>query len=271
VFLNRSSGQCRHPFLTTPPLISIPQALFIRLQLPSPFPNPFTHSSLYQFSPSKTPTLLVYSASTSLGLFAIQLAKLITPPIRVLATASPANHALLLSLGASKVFDYRSPRWVDEVKAASEGGIEFAVDCISEDKTTGMISDCFREGEGEGEKRIAVIRKVAWDKSLVRKDVTAVYGAAWSGLGHEIIYNSTPAIHSTHTHTPYLPSLPLNPRWNPPSRPHPPRIHCRLLFLPLPLLHNRLPHQSQPCTPHARRPGESCRGWVRAHWVWESC
>lgn len=165
------------------------KVLFVRLQLPTPFLNPFDHPSPYEFSPSKTPTLLVYSASTSLGLFTIQLAKLITPAVRVLATASPANHALLLSLGATQVFDYRSPNWVAEVKEASDGGIDFAVDCISEDKTTGLISDCFKEGGG-GEKRIAVIRKSAWDKSLVRKDVTALYGAAWSGLGHEIIYNS---------------------------------------------------------------------------------
>jgi len=90
------------------------------------------------------------------------------------------------------VFDYRSPNWIEDVKKASAGGVDFAVDCISEDKTTGMISQCFVEGESAangGEKHIAVIRKAAWDKNLVREDVVPLYGAAWVGLGHEIIYN----------------------------------------------------------------------------------
>src|SRR6202022_2648875 len=118
------------------------QALFVRLRMPSPFSNPFQHSALSSL-PSKIPTLLVYSASTSLGLFAVQIAKLVEPPIRVLATASTSNHSLLRSLGADSVFDYRSPNWIEDVKEASAGGIDFALDCISEDKSTGMISQCF--------------------------------------------------------------------------------------------------------------------------------
>jgi len=169
------------------------QALFVRLRLPSPFPNPFQHSAISSLS-SKVPTLLVYSASTSLGLFTVQLAKLIDPPIRVIATASTPNHSLLRSLGADSVFDYRSPNWIADVKEASSGGIDFTVDCISEDKSTGMISQCFVEGEcagAGGEKRIAVIRAAAWDKNLVRSDVQLLYGAVWVGLGHEIVYNGT--------------------------------------------------------------------------------
>ncbi|KAF7983314.1 hypothetical protein HWV62_22998 [Athelia sp. TMB] len=106
-------------------------------------------------------------------------------------TASPANHALLLSLGADAIFDYRSPTWIADVKAATINGrgIDYAVDCISEDATTGQISQCFIEGEAGAEKRIAVIRKVAWDASLVRADVVPLYGAAWTGLGHDIVYN----------------------------------------------------------------------------------
>lgn len=159
--------------------------------MPSPFPNPFNHSLLQH---ERKPAILIYSGSTSLGLFAVQLAKLINPPLTVLATASPANHALLLSLGADAVFDYRSPTWAADVKAATAGGlgIDYALDCISEDATTGKISQCFVEVNGVAEKRIAVIRKVAWDAGLVRKDVVPMYGAAWIGLGHEIIYNGVP-------------------------------------------------------------------------------
>lgn len=150
------------------------------------------------------PALLVYSASTSLGLFTVQLAKLVDPPIRVIATASTSNHSLLRSLGADSVFDYRSPNWIEDVKKASGGGIDFAVDCISEDKTTGLISQCFMEGESAGaggEKRIAVIRAAAWDKSSVRADVQPHYGAVWVGLGHEIVYNGILFFVKAVTHT----------------------------------------------------------------------
>ncbi|KZP34151.1 GroES-like protein [Athelia psychrophila] len=165
------------------------QALFIRLQLPAPFPGPFHHALPNH---ARKPALLIYSASTSLGLFAVQLAKLITPPLTVIATASPANHALLRALGADAVFDYRSPTWAADVRAATADGlgIDYALDCISEDATTGQISQCFVGGEAE--KRIAVIRKVAWDASLVREDVSPLYGAAWTGLGHAIVYNGAP-------------------------------------------------------------------------------
>jgi hypothetical protein len=40
-------------------------------------------------------------------------------------------------------------------------------------------------------KRVAVIRKAAWNKERVRKDVTPLYGAVWAGLGHEVVYNGT--------------------------------------------------------------------------------
>lgn len=48
-----------------------------------------------------------------------------------------------------------------------------------------------RERDSRWEKRVAVIRKAAWDAGVVRKDVVPLYGAAWVGLGREIIYNGT--------------------------------------------------------------------------------
>lgn len=112
--------------------------------------------------------------------------------MRIIATASPSNHSLILSLGAENVFDYRSPTWVEGVKKASGGGVDFAVDCISEDESTGLISECFTEGDcisNDKKKRIAVIRSTAWNSQSVKKDVEPLYGAAWVGLGHEIVYN----------------------------------------------------------------------------------
>jgi len=160
------------------------QALFIRLEITPPFVSPF------KFRPTAldSPAILVYSGATSVGLFAIELAKTLrTPsgkPYRIFATASPKNHTKLLSLGVEAVFDYRSPTWPEEAREAS-GGISYAVDCISEDNSTAHISQTFVEGGG----KIAVIRKAAWNREGVRSDVTPLYGAVWVGLGHEIMYN----------------------------------------------------------------------------------
>ncbi|KAK0502321.1 chaperonin 10-like protein [Armillaria luteobubalina] len=161
------------------------QALFIRLGINAPFPSPFS----FPLETAPSPSILIYSAATSIGLYAIELINLLHSAggqtYRVFATASPKNHAKLLSLGVEAVFDYRSTTWIDDVRSAS-GGITHAFDCISEDDTTAHISQTFREEGGT----IAVIRKAAWNKDGVQANVSPLYGAAWSGLGHEIFYNA---------------------------------------------------------------------------------
>ncbi|KAE9394114.1 GroES-like protein [Gymnopus androsaceus JB14] len=153
------------------------QALFIRLELTPPFPSP------YEFAPEslEAPTILIYSAATSLGLFTIGLANLLRTPAgnsyRIFATASSKHHFKLLALGVEA--------WPQRVKDAS-GGIHYVVDCISEDESTALISQTFSNTGG----RIAVIRKSAWRKEGIRQDVTPLYGAAWAGLGKEIFYNN---------------------------------------------------------------------------------
>lgn len=88
-------------------------------------------------------------------------------------------------MGVDAVFDYRSAGWPEEVKAATKGGVSYAVDCISEDESTAKISQAFVEEGGT----IAVIRKGSWNEKGVRDGVVPWYGAAWVGLGHEIAYN----------------------------------------------------------------------------------
>lgn len=134
------------------------------------------------------PAILVYGASTSIGLYAVQLAKMCRiasgNSIRVFATASPRNHDLLRSLGVDGVVDYRSPDWPRDIVKLS-GGITHAYDCISEGDSTGKISETFVPQGGQ----IAVIRKAAFDNTLIRQGVEALYGAVWSGLGVEIGYH----------------------------------------------------------------------------------
>lgn len=136
----------------------------------------------------KSPTILVYSGATSVGFFTINLARLLrTPsgdPYRIFATASPNNFQKLKELGVKAVFDYKSSTWPDDVRKAS-GGISYAVDCISEGSSVALISQTFINNGN-----IAVLRKSSWDQAGIRDGVTPLYGAVWSGLGHEILYNS---------------------------------------------------------------------------------
>ncbi|KAJ3523701.1 hypothetical protein NMY22_g11327 [Coprinellus aureogranulatus] len=166
----------------TLPLCSLTaaQALYNRLQLPTPFP--FSEFQLSKPPTVEKPILLIYSASTSLGLYTLELARYLrTPsgnPFTVIATASPRNHEKLKALGADLVYDYNDTAWPDKVKKEYPQGIDYAVDCISEGPTTGVISQLFNN-RPDTEKRIAVIRAVAWDKASVRSDVKALYGAVW--------------------------------------------------------------------------------------------
>lgn len=75
--------------------------------------------------------LLVWGASTSVGLSVVQLAKTsgISP---IFVTASPARHELLVELGATKCFDYHDAEVVAKIKAAladaAAGDLKFGID-----------------------------------------------------------------------------------------------------------------------------------------------
>ncbi|KAK1447915.1 TOXD [Colletotrichum melonis] len=81
-------------------------------------------------------TVFIYAGSTSVGLFAIQLAKL--AGYTVVTTASPHSSDLVKSYGADHVFNYKSENWVQEV-VSTFPDIKLALDCISE-KGTGPLT-----------------------------------------------------------------------------------------------------------------------------------
>ncbi|OJJ80958.1 zinc-binding alcohol dehydrogenase family protein [Aspergillus glaucus CBS 516.65] len=84
-------------------------------------------------------TLLVWGAASSVGATAVQLA--VASGLRVIATASPANHQFIKDLGASAVFDYRSPTVVNDIVNELRGKeIAGAYDTISEEATFGPLS-----------------------------------------------------------------------------------------------------------------------------------
>ncbi|EJD44938.1 GroES-like protein [Auricularia subglabra TFB-10046 SS5] len=74
--------------------------------------------------------LLVWGGSSSVGAFVIQLAA--QAGYRVLATASPANHAYVKSLGAAEVFDYHDSNVVEQIRKAAGPSLSRVYDAISE-------------------------------------------------------------------------------------------------------------------------------------------
>jgi NADPH:quinone reductase-like Zn-dependent oxidoreductase len=90
----------------------------------------------------KTP-VLIWGGSSSVGSYAIQLAAL--RGLQVYATASPAHHERLRSLGAHEVLDYRSQ---DVPATLKERGvsIKHAFDCIGSSSTSEACSNIVGDG-----------------------------------------------------------------------------------------------------------------------------
>jgi NADPH:quinone reductase-like Zn-dependent oxidoreductase len=90
---------------------------------------------------------LIYGASSSVGLFAIQLA--VRMGYKVIAVCSPHNHSLVKSLGASEVLDYSDgAKTSQEIKKITGGGVSIGLDTISEGKSWEISVNGFKEEGG---------------------------------------------------------------------------------------------------------------------------
>lgn len=168
------------------------QGLWERLALASPFSFPNSPTPVDPKQSTKPLTLLVYGASSTLGKFVVELAR--ASPVknlRILATASPRNHALVKSLGADEVFDYRSTDWVAAATLSAGGAVDLAFDCISEGETA---VNCARTMGGQG-GRLAVVEK-GFNRDGIPENVTILPGLCWTGLGQRVEY--TRAFFFTH-------------------------------------------------------------------------
>lgn len=87
-------------------------------------------------------TLFVAGASGAVGTLVIQLAS--SRGIRVIGSASRANHEFMLSLGAEAVVDYADPDWKQQVRQWSESGVSGAL--AIQPATTADSMDVVRDG-----------------------------------------------------------------------------------------------------------------------------
>lgn len=104
-------------FLKTLTLAPKAQGLYQTLQLPMPG-LPID---------DKLP-VLIYAASTSVGMYGVQLAK--ASGLTVIATSSPNNFEILKALGADAVLDYRSPSCADDIKELTNNELRHSYDCM---------------------------------------------------------------------------------------------------------------------------------------------
>ncbi|KAF2962769.1 hypothetical protein GQX73_g10800 [Xylaria multiplex] len=111
------------------------QAMFQRLGLPEPS------------KPAKSAfPVLINGGTSSVGLYAVQLAKL--AGLYVIATGSKQNHNLLTSLGADAVVDYKDAAWPEKVRELSHDNLQHAFDCISEEETMPVVARALSSTKG---------------------------------------------------------------------------------------------------------------------------
>lgn len=115
----RYPSMISHESAATIPLATITAALGLFHEMGLPLP-PATCGAY----------ILIWSGSTSVGQYAIQLAK--AAGCFVITTASSARHSYLKELGADICFDYRDPQVVEKIREMAKDNLAYAFDCHSE-------------------------------------------------------------------------------------------------------------------------------------------
>ncbi|OJJ79071.1 zinc-binding alcohol dehydrogenase family protein [Aspergillus glaucus CBS 516.65] len=83
-------------------------------------------------------TVLVWGGSSSVGLYAIQLATI--TGLNVVTTCSPKHADLVRSYGAKHIFDYKDPQFVEKIKKAAPG-LKYVFDTIGQSTSSATASN----------------------------------------------------------------------------------------------------------------------------------
>ncbi|KAF7790270.1 hypothetical protein EIP86_001224 [Pleurotus ostreatoroseus] len=111
--------------------------------------------------------ILVYGGSSSVGMFAIQLAKL--AGYQVITTCSPHNFDLVKALGADHVVNYREPAVVREIRDVTKNSLRKALDTISELPSQEITVKAMGSGTGTG--KVITLLPVKPEVQSLRDDV----------------------------------------------------------------------------------------------------
>ena len=175
------------------------QSIWYRLALEAPFAydkdsvereHPDWLQSRVETHP-KIINFLVYGASSSVGLYAAQMARISARAsghkLRLFGVASKARWTLLQSEPYSydHLVDYRDADWYEQIQKVAAGeGIHYVYDAISEGDTVSRSSSTLAPNG-----RMAIVRTReggAWTGQSM--PIEPIYGAVWEGLGEEVQY-----------------------------------------------------------------------------------
>jgi hypothetical protein len=121
-----------------------------------------------------TDWFLIQGGSSSVGLFAVQLAKLIG--YKVVATCSPHSYDLVKAYGADAVVDYHDvPTAIEQVKQVTGGGVAGALEGIGGVPNGQLAVDSIRDGGGLVTCLIAIPPEIAQRRSDVKVERILVY------------------------------------------------------------------------------------------------
>ncbi|KAG9049435.1 hypothetical protein FS837_010239 [Tulasnella sp. UAMH 9824] len=137
--------------------------------------TPDDNGAFQEFVKADPKTVLIWAGSTSVGLYAIALAKL--SGLRVVTTASPKNHLLLKRVGADEVFDYKDPDTPRKIKEWSNGQIRHALDSISENGSTKLVAESMSDDGGKIITILVVKRDESFPPSKIETKGILIYKA----------------------------------------------------------------------------------------------
>lgn len=107
-----------------------------------------------KYTPVDKQAVLIWGASSSVGMFAVQSAK--TFGFTVYATASPKHHDLVKKLEAHAVFDYRASDVVSQiVSAVKKDGIKLHTAHCDVDGAPQPTLDALKEIKGDAHAKVA--------------------------------------------------------------------------------------------------------------------
>lgn len=150
-------------------------------------------------------TVLVWGASSSVGSNAVQLAR--GAGYRVVATASPHNHALVRSLGAAEVVDYRDGGVVADLVRSLRGHVLAGTVAIGAGSLSRAIAIA-RRADGTGRVASAYPTPVTAARRLVVRPLGVHVSAIWGGTPAQNVVG--PAVF-----TQFLPAALTDGRYSP--------------------------------------------------------
>lgn len=126
--------------------------------------------------------VFIYGGSTSVGMFALQLAHL--AGYKVVTVASPRNFDLCKSLGADAVFDYNDPEVVEKIQLATRDTLHYSLDTISVLQSQTLTIKSFGKGPG----KLIVVQQPQGEAQKIREDITIHHTLIYTSLGRAFSY-----------------------------------------------------------------------------------